>query len=142
MNETRGIEGLVELRKSYEYTLEKVGADAAAGPLWQEYINFLAGPRTGTPAYQALFGGGLPGQEEGQRVLWLRFISALHHTPLPSHALCSNQDSLARPPHDLEHHNLALLALFHGLTFSWCQIPSIFHGLTSPTEVHAWQKRI
>ena len=73
MNEAKGIEGLSELRKSYEYTLERVGADSASGSLWQEYINFLQAPRAGTPAYQALFSGGLPGQEETQRILWLRY---------------------------------------------------------------------
>lgn len=72
MNEAKGTGGLTELRKSYEYTLERVGADSSSGVLWQEYISFLQSPRLGSPAYQALFGGQQSGQEEAQRILWLR----------------------------------------------------------------------
>jgi len=72
MNEPKGVAGLTEMRKSYEYTLEKVGPDSGAGGLWQEFISFLQNPRTGSPAYQALFASQMPGQEEAQRVLWLR----------------------------------------------------------------------
>jgi len=30
-----------EVRKAFEYTLDKVGSDINAGPLWQDYISFL-----------------------------------------------------------------------------------------------------
>lgn len=30
-----------EVRKAFEFTLDKIGADIGAGPLWQEYIAFL-----------------------------------------------------------------------------------------------------
>lgn len=75
MNETKGVEGLPELRKAYEYTLQRIGVDTAAGAIWQEYITFLQSPRSGTPAFQALFGGTHAGQEETQRTLLLRSIS-------------------------------------------------------------------
>lgn len=74
MNETKGVDGLTELRKSYEYTLDRIGVDTAAGPVWQEYITFLQSPRVGTPPYHALFGGTHAGQEETQRTLLLRCI--------------------------------------------------------------------
>ncbi len=41
INEPRGADGIEEVRKAYEFTLEKIGSDTAAGPLWQEYIAFL-----------------------------------------------------------------------------------------------------
>jgi hypothetical protein len=44
-----------------------------AGPLWQEYVGFLSGPKPGTPAYQALWATGLVGgQEESTRTAALR----------------------------------------------------------------------
>jgi hypothetical protein len=45
---------------------------AGAGPLWQEFIAYLQAPRSGTPAFQALFGGGPAGQEDAQRTTLLR----------------------------------------------------------------------
>ena len=72
MNETKGVESLSELRRSYEYTLDRIGVDAGSGVIWQEYIAFLQTPRVGTPAYQALFGSTHNGQEETQRIMLLR----------------------------------------------------------------------
>ena len=63
-----------EVRRAYEYTLERVGADLDSGSVWQEYLNFLAAPRPGTPAFQALFGGGPTGQEDAQRTTVLRYV--------------------------------------------------------------------
>lgn len=31
----------MEVRKAYEFTLDKIGADISAGPIWQDYIAFL-----------------------------------------------------------------------------------------------------
>lgn len=87
MNETKGVESLSELRKSYEYTLERIGVDTAAGSLWQEYITFLQSPRPGTPPFQALFGGTHAGQEATQRTALLRLLSR----PPPERALYSCQ---------------------------------------------------
>lgn len=43
------------------------------GPLWQEYINFLSGPKPGTSAYQALWSAGVVGgQEESTKTAALR----------------------------------------------------------------------
>ena len=41
INQTKGPDGLPEVRKAFEFTVEKIGADIASGPLWQEYIAFL-----------------------------------------------------------------------------------------------------
>ena len=41
INEQRGPDGMDEVRKAYEFTLDKIGSDIGAGPLWQEYIAFL-----------------------------------------------------------------------------------------------------
>ena len=59
-------------RSRYLDCAERGGAGAGAGPLWQEFIAYLQAPRSGTPAYQALFGGGPPGQEDAQRTMLLR----------------------------------------------------------------------
>ncbi|KAK9838494.1 hypothetical protein WJX81_002771 [Elliptochloris bilobata] len=72
VNGARGGEGVVEVRWAYEYTLDRVGTDIGASPLWQEFIAYLQAPRPGTPAYQALFGGGPAGQEDAQRTMLLR----------------------------------------------------------------------
>ncbi|CAL8466443.1 g5979 [Coccomyxa elongata] len=72
INEARGPEGMEEVRKAYEFTLEKIGSDIGAGPLWQEYIAFLQGPPPGSPAFLALFSGGVAGQEETQRLTLVR----------------------------------------------------------------------
>ena len=41
INQPRGPDGLPEIRKAFEFTVEKIGADLASGPLWQEYAAFL-----------------------------------------------------------------------------------------------------
>lgn len=41
VNEAKGVEGLAEVRKAYEFTLDRTGSLVGAGPLWQEYIHFL-----------------------------------------------------------------------------------------------------
>ena len=41
INQPRGPDGLPEIRKAFEFTVEKIGADLASGPLWQEYTAFL-----------------------------------------------------------------------------------------------------
>ena len=76
MNEAKGPEGMPETRKSYEYTLDRIGNSLGAGALWQEYIHFLQSPRPGTPAYQALFappGGSGVGQDDSHRTTVLRY---------------------------------------------------------------------
>jgi hypothetical protein len=47
----------------------------AAGPLWQEYIAFLSGPKPGSPTYQALWSSGMVGgQEESTKTAALRCV--------------------------------------------------------------------
>ncbi len=41
INQQKGADGLPEIRKAFEFTVEKMGTDIASGPLWQEYIAFL-----------------------------------------------------------------------------------------------------
>ncbi|KAK9861162.1 hypothetical protein WJX84_008660 [Apatococcus fuscideae] len=73
MNEGKGPEGMLEVRKAYEFALDRVGCDVGAGPLWQEYTNFLQAPRPGTTAFQALYSQGVAtGQEEAHRTATLR----------------------------------------------------------------------
>lgn len=67
-------EGVAEVRKAYEYTLDRVGQDINAGALWQEYVAFLQSPRPGSAPYQALFGGAVAGQEDAQRTTLLRSL--------------------------------------------------------------------
>ncbi|KAK9788841.1 hypothetical protein WJX73_000969 [Symbiochloris irregularis] len=76
VNDAKGSDGLGEVRKSYEYTLDRIGSSMEAGPLWQEYITFLQGPSPGSPAYNALFpaaGAGVPaGQDDSHRITVVR----------------------------------------------------------------------
>ena len=73
MNEGKGPDGMLEVRKAYEFALDRVGCDVGAGPLWQEYTNFLQAPRPGTTAFQALYAQGTAtGQEEAHRTATLR----------------------------------------------------------------------
>eukprot|EP00191_Tetraselmis_sp_GSL018_P003858 CAMPEP_0177599148 /NCGR_PEP_ID=MMETSP0419_2-20121207/12809_1 /TAXON_ID=582737 /ORGANISM="Tetraselmis sp., Strain GSL018" /LENGTH=595 /DNA_ID=CAMNT_0019091803 /DNA_START=119 /DNA_END=1903 /DNA_ORIENTATION=- len=72
MNDGRGGSGdAVQVQKAYEYTLDQVGCDVAAGVVWQEYINFLKSPKPGSPSYAVLFGGAA-GKEESKRTVMLR----------------------------------------------------------------------
>ena len=41
MNEAKGPAGLGEVRKAYEYSADRIGQGAGAGPLWAEYLAFL-----------------------------------------------------------------------------------------------------
>ncbi|GAB4817721.1 hypothetical protein N2152v2_004767 [Parachlorella kessleri] len=79
LNEPKGAEGIDEIRKAYEFTLDRLGQDLNSGPLWLEYAHFLQAPKVGSPVYQALFGQqpAAAGQQEGdgqelQRVVALR----------------------------------------------------------------------
>ncbi len=67
MNDGKGVQGLLELRQAYEFSLELVGQDIAAGPLWTEYLDFLQAPKPGSEAFAALFPEALQGQEEAAR---------------------------------------------------------------------------
>lgn len=73
VNEPKGPDGVDEVRKAYEYTLDKVGQDLAAGSLWADYIHFLQGPKPGTPAYTALYASAA-GQEDAHRVATIRRV--------------------------------------------------------------------
>lgn len=75
MNAPKGVEGFPEIRKAFEYALERVGTDATSGPLWMDYFQFLQRPRAGDPAFVAMFGASLPGQEENNRAMALRYRS-------------------------------------------------------------------
>ena len=41
VDERKGAVGLPELRQAYEFTLDRLGQDALAGPVWEEYIDML-----------------------------------------------------------------------------------------------------
>ncbi|WIA36938.1 hypothetical protein OEZ86_008179 [Tetradesmus obliquus] len=72
-NEPRGAEGILETRQAYDFTLDTIGQDIHSGPLWQEYIGFLSGPKPGSAAYGALWSSGMVGgQEESSKVAALR----------------------------------------------------------------------
>ena len=72
LNEAHGAEGLAEVRQSYEFALDHIGQDLRSGPVWQDYLNFLSGPKPGTPEFIALFGAAPEGQEDSQRTAALR----------------------------------------------------------------------
>lgn len=86
-NEGKGVDGMAEVRKAYEFTLDCIGNDIASGSMWVEYVNFLSAPKAGTPAYTALFGPTPPGaQEDAQRIAVLR--STYHRAiAVPTHSL-------------------------------------------------------
>lgn len=65
-------EGIPEIKKAYEFSLDYIGQDLRSGPLWQEYISFLESPKQGTASFDALFGNAPEGQEESQRAATLR----------------------------------------------------------------------
>ncbi|KAK1358777.1 Cleavage stimulation factor subunit 3 [Heracleum sosnowskyi] len=72
-NDKKGIEGQEETRKAYDFMLNCVGEDIAAGPVWIEYITFLKS----LPAHSA--------QEESQRMIAVRkvyqkaIVTPTHH---------------------------------------------------------------
>jgi hypothetical protein len=73
VNDAKGAEGVAELRQAYEFTLDAIGSDIGSGPLWLDYVAFLAAPKPGTPAYAALWSTTMvSGQEEGTRAAALR----------------------------------------------------------------------
>ena len=41
VNEAKGPPGLAEVRKAYEYSADRIGQGAGAGPLWAEHLAFL-----------------------------------------------------------------------------------------------------
>jgi hypothetical protein len=61
-----------EARAALEFALDRVGQDARAGPLWEEYAALLAAPRPASAEYAALYGADPPGQEGAARVAALR----------------------------------------------------------------------
>ena len=61
------------MRKAFEYSVDRIGQAAGAGPLWQDYLALLQQPRPGSAAYNALFGGGVAGQEDANRTAVLRW---------------------------------------------------------------------
>ena len=60
------------MRKAYEYSVDRIGQGAGAGPLWAEYLAFLQHARPGTSGHAALFGGGVAGQEDANRIAVVR----------------------------------------------------------------------
>lgn len=76
VNEPKGPAGVVEVRKAFEYSVDRIGQAAGAGPLWQDYLNLLQQPRPGSAIYNALFGGGVAGQEDANRTAVLRWVLA------------------------------------------------------------------
>ncbi|KAG7671919.1 hypothetical protein Ndes2526B_g07151 [Nannochloris sp. 'desiccata'] len=72
LNDPVGAEGLAEVRQSYEFALDHIGQDARSGPVWQDYIQFLAAPKPGTSEHDALYGAAPEGQEDSQRTAALR----------------------------------------------------------------------
>ncbi|CAI9104386.1 OLC1v1003045C1 [Oldenlandia corymbosa var. corymbosa] len=60
VNDKKGMEGHEEIRKAFDFMLNYVGSDIAAGPLWMEYITFLKS----WPAHTAI--------EETQRMTAVR----------------------------------------------------------------------
>ncbi len=72
VNEVKGPAGLAEVRKAYEYSVDRIGQGAGAGPLWAEYLAFLQHARPGSAGHAALFGGGVAGQEDANRIAVVR----------------------------------------------------------------------
>ncbi|CAL4952381.1 unnamed protein product [Urochloa decumbens] len=62
INDKRGSEGLDETKKAFDFMLNYVGNDAASGPVWMEYINFLKSMPVMTP------------QEESHRMTTVRKV--------------------------------------------------------------------
>ena len=94
-NEPRGANGLLEVRKAFEYCLDRVGCAAGAGPLWLQYCALLQRPRPSTTDFAALFGTPPPGQEEAARSAAVRCAAPHRHRA-------------AHPPHSRMvrvHHN-------------------------------------
>ena len=70
LNEPRGAAGLPEVRQALEFTLERLGQDSGSGRLWEEYVEFLRGPRPGTPEHAAIFGAAHEGQARRTAGRW------------------------------------------------------------------------
>ena len=64
-------DGNVEIMIAYEYVLKRLGQDSAAGPLWLEYIKFMADFSPNSNAFRRLFEPE-PGKESSKRALRLR----------------------------------------------------------------------
>ena len=74
LNASKGQEGIKEVRQAFSYTLDRMGAHAQSGPLWQDYLAFLKGPQPGSPEYMAMYSGPSvsAGQEDSHRAAVLR----------------------------------------------------------------------
>lgn len=64
-------EGHVEVMKAYDYVLDRLGQDSAAGLLWLEYIKFMSSFSPSSSAFRCLFEPE-PGKEASKRALRLR----------------------------------------------------------------------
>lgn len=65
-------ETLLEMRQAYEFALDRIGQDVRSGPIWQDYINFLASPKPKTPEHDTLYGAAPEGQEDAPKLAALR----------------------------------------------------------------------
>eukprot|EP00892_Ulva_mutabilis_P003821 jgi/Ulvmu1/1810/UM119_0028.1 len=70
-NASKGDSGQAEIMKAYDYVLDRLGQDSAAGGLWQEYINFLAVVPPSSSTFRMLFEPEV-GKEASKRALRLR----------------------------------------------------------------------
>ncbi len=79
VNEAKGPAGLGEVRKAYEYSADRIGQGAGAGPLWAEYLAFLQARADAGPAHgksvTGLFARGAAGRSG---------TFAVRHLSLPS----------------------------------------------------------
>lgn len=61
----------MEVMKAYDYVLDRLGHDSAAGVLWQEYITFMSDFAPSSSAFRRLFEPEI-GKEASKRALRLR----------------------------------------------------------------------
>lgn len=85
-NANKGDQGQAEVMKAYDYVLDRLGQDSAAGGLWQEYINFLAAVPPSSSTFRMLFEPEV-GKEASKRALRLRdlYQKALQVIPVHIH---------------------------------------------------------
>lgn len=67
VNDATTPQGLNEIKQTYEFTLDQLGTDIAAGPLWLEYLHFLQNADAVT-----LFGQTGLGNEESAKLMSIR----------------------------------------------------------------------
>ena len=88
----KGPAGLSEVRKAYEYSVDRIGQGAGAGPLWAEYLEFLQHARPGSAGHGALFGGGVAGQEDSNRIAVVRCVPFFpRHNLEPADTSCTGE---------------------------------------------------